>query len=479
MIVRVRPFWALRARRLFSVNKRFRVSPARVSGRVVSVAEAFGIGVDEEQLYTVFDEFEIYIKPGQVVLILGESGAGKTVLLRCLAEEMCRLDEFSPVADASEMRVRKNIPIIDTVGRDFSDALEKLSLAGLNEAYLFLRCFNELSDGQKYRYRIARLIDSGAKTWVLDEFTSVLDRVTARVVAYCLQKAARRMGATVLAATTHSDVAEDLNPDIIVRKGMGPHVSVEYRRPEPRECSILKDVIIERGEKRDYDVLKHFHYLGELPNWRRGIYRARVGDEIAGVIVYTTPLLHISGRYKAFPHLKEMRRKNPKEYAKFVSNNFSRIARVIIHPKYRSIGLGVKLVKETMPLVGTRYVETLAVMARYNPFFEKAGMKRVDTPPPRDEMLERIEAMGVKIVPGSWRKTASSLKKLPTAQLKEVKALCIRRLERLREMKVKSRSDLLRRLRKGVDLEAIAKTLIMIPKPAVYLYWEKPAINQV
>jgi hypothetical protein len=46
-------------------------------------------------------------------------------------------------------------------------------------------------------------------------------------------------------------------------------------------------------------------------------------------------------------------------------------------------------------------------------------------------------------------------------------------------MKVKSRSDLLRRLRKGVDLEAIAKTLMMIPKPAVYLYWENLTINQV
>ena len=36
------------------------------------------------------------------------------------------------------------------------------------------------------------------------------------------------------------------------------------------------------------------------------------------------------------------------------------------------------MVKETLPKVAAKVVEVLAVMARYNPFFEKAGMLRVD-----------------------------------------------------------------------------------------------------
>lgn len=36
-----------------------------------------------------------------------------------------------------------------------------------------------------------------------------------------------------------------------------------------------------------------------------------------------------------------------------------------------------KLVGENLPLAGTDYVEMSAVMAKYNPFAEKAGMKRV------------------------------------------------------------------------------------------------------
>jgi len=49
------------------------------------------------------------------------------------------------------------------------------------------------------------------------------------------------------------------------------------------------------------------------------------------------------------------------------------INRVVVHPKYRSMGLGAKLIRDTLPLTGTPYVEMVAVMAKYNPFGEKAG----------------------------------------------------------------------------------------------------------
>lgn len=52
-------------------------------------------------------------------------------------------------------------------------------MAGLNDAYLFVRKPSEMSDGQKYRLKIAKLIESGAKVWAADEFGAVLDRVTA------------------------------------------------------------------------------------------------------------------------------------------------------------------------------------------------------------------------------------------------------------------------------------------------------------
>lgn len=53
------------------------------------------------------------------------------------------------------------------------------------------------------------------------------------------------------------------------------------------------------------------------------------------------------------------------------------ISRVVVHPKYRTIGLGHWLIEKTLREAGTRYVELVAVMAKYNPFAEKAGMRKI------------------------------------------------------------------------------------------------------
>jgi hypothetical protein len=63
------------------------------------------------------------------------------------------------------------------------------------------------------------------------------------------------------------------------------------------------------------------------------------------------------------------------------------ISRVVVHTKYRTIGLGSKLVEESLPRAGTHYVEMSAVMARYNPFAEKAGMKKIIEQEPPKEAL--------------------------------------------------------------------------------------------
>jgi len=63
----------------------------------------------------------------------------------------------------------------------------------------------------------------------------------------------------------------------------------------------------------------------------------------------------------------------------------STISRVVVHPKYRTIGARLKLVKETLTLAGSECVEMSAVMAKYNPFAEKAEMKKIaEQAPPKD-----------------------------------------------------------------------------------------------
>jgi len=50
---------------------------------------------------------------------------------------------------------------------------------------------------------------------------------------------------------------------------------------------------------------------------------------------------------------------------------------VVIYPKYRTIGVGSKLIRETLPLVGTPYAEMVAAMAKYNQFAERAGLQKI------------------------------------------------------------------------------------------------------
>jgi cellulase/cellobiase CelA1 len=76
-----------------------------------------------------------------------------------------------------------------------------------------------------------------------------------------------------------------------------------------------------------------------------------------------------------------------------LQQQISTISRVVIHPKYRSIGLGTKLIRETLPKAGTPYVEAIAVMAKYNPFFEKAGMQRITESKPNPHITKALQSL--------------------------------------------------------------------------------------
>ncbi|UIS24568.1 ABC transporter [Pseudomonas phage ZY21] len=205
----------------YVVNKTFPSSVVR-SRRVIEVAEGFGLGLEDKE-FTVYKDFEIEVNQGDVVYITGQSGSGKSLLLKELAKQM-RNTEM--VADIDEVSLQEK-PLVDQIGGSTDEAIKILSLAGLNDAYLMIRKPSELSDGQRYRFKIALLMTSGANVWVADEFGAVLDRVTAKVVAFNLRKQAARVGATVVVATTHKDLREELAPTIYVDKRFKDKIQVE------------------------------------------------------------------------------------------------------------------------------------------------------------------------------------------------------------------------------------------------------------
>jgi hypothetical protein len=70
-----------------------------------------------------------------------------------------------------------------------------------------------------------------------------------------------------------------------------------------------------------------------------------------------------------------------------LNEKLSSISRVVVHPKYRTVGLGTRMVQETLPLVSSEWAEMSAVMAKYDPFAEKAGMKKIIEQEPPKEAL--------------------------------------------------------------------------------------------
>jgi len=59
----------------------------QLSPRTLVVAEAFGLGVDEAKRFVVLDA-ELKIGPKDVVYVTGDSGSGKSVLLRAIKEDL-------------------------------------------------------------------------------------------------------------------------------------------------------------------------------------------------------------------------------------------------------------------------------------------------------------------------------------------------------------------------------------------------------
>jgi len=112
----------------------------------------------------------------------------------------------------------------------------------------------------------------------------------------------------------------------------------------------------------------------------------------------------------------------PKMGMKELNGKVSNISRVVVHPKYRTIGLGSKLIEDTLGLAGSEYVEMSAVMAKYNPFAEKAGMKKVVMQEPPKEairILEVLERLGFnRELLGSARHVSERLGPYLKAKLK-------------------------------------------------------------
>lgn len=173
-------------------------------------------------------------------------------------------------------------------------------------------------------------------------------------------------------------------------------------------CTVTKNLKIVKGNKADYESLSHYHYRESRLGPYAAIYALKgkfrtdeqletvsAGHLTAGVIVYAMPTACCQMRNAALGFLSGL---DKSTRLALINKNIRTISRVIIEPRFRSLGLAVRLVKETIPLLNVPVIEALAVMGQVNPFFEKAGMTRIDSPPSVQvsRLIEAFGAVGIE-----------------------------------------------------------------------------------
>ena len=111
--------------------------------------------------------------------------------------------------------------IIDAIGAEvasFDEVTAALASVGLGTVPSWLRPFRVLSNGERFRAELARLLVERTDRVVIDEFTSVVDRRVAQIGSQAFAKAWRRgpVRRAVL-LTPHFDILPWVKPDWVVQ----------------------------------------------------------------------------------------------------------------------------------------------------------------------------------------------------------------------------------------------------------------------
>lgn len=161
---------------------------------------------------------------------------------------------------------------------------------------------------------------------------------------------------------------------------------------------IFKEVTTNR-EFEQLRFLEQFHYLQAKPSWGRQVYLIATPERdevlgtplpgVLGCVVLTSPSLLSGPRNNLLGW-------NDREVLKHHIDRVVRIARVIVHPEFRGLRLGTKLVQHSLAYCRERwnvkgkkawFVETVAEMSRYHPFFVQGGLSFIGETKAEDAMF--------------------------------------------------------------------------------------------
>jgi GNAT superfamily N-acetyltransferase len=267
---------------------------------------------------------ELPIETGgwSIGLVVGPSGSGKTSIGR---------EIFGPGAFYEPAGWPADAPVIDAIapGGSFDDVTAALAAVGLGSVPAWLRPYHVLSNGERFRADLAKIVSERPARVVIDEFTSVVDRQIARIGAHAFSKAWRRTGGQVVLLSCHRDIIDWVDPDWIHDPATG-QFSGRYLRRRP---SIELDIY--ETDWRFWPAFEAHHYL-KLPRpIAASAYIASLDGE---------PVAHLA--FSPRPGLSE-----------------ARACRFVVLPEWQGLG------------IGGRFLDAVAAMWR-------RGENRYDRPMP-------------------------------------------------------------------------------------------------
>lgn len=205
------------------------------------------------------------IEKGQMCVIQGTSGSGKSTFLNCIGG-LDTMDSGSIKVDGKEiaglksdaladyrrenlgfifqfynlvpnLTVKENIQVCEYLSDAPLDMNELLDVLGLTEHQNKFPA--QLSGGQQQRCAIARALIKNPKLLLLDEPTGALDSKTSRDILILLEKINEKYGTTMLLVTHNNSIKNMVHKVIIIKDGQ---ISKEYENETRVSAADLEDL---------------------------------------------------------------------------------------------------------------------------------------------------------------------------------------------------------------------------------------------
>jgi len=277
-------------------------------------AQSLDIDVEKKSIHELLITADIESKYN-IGLIIGASGSGKTTLAKHIFGNDCFKEYLDPTKS-----------LIDQMPKEMSydECAKIISGVGLTSVPCWIRPAYTLSNGQRARAESVLAMTNNKELTIIDEWTSVVDRTVAKVMSHCVQKHARKEDKKIILLSCHYDVIEWLDPDWIIDCNKQQFIDRRLLSKEERERKEKLEFTIREVDKSTWKYFSKYHYLS---------------DKIPGGLNYFYGLFYNNNQI-GFLCFSNYVPKKKGTIAIFHSN------RVVIHPDYTGLGIGIKFINK-------------------------------------------------------------------------------------------------------------------------------------